>query len=406
MPEFSLNRLLAGAVLLLGPSLLAATGAHLPHSTLYPRLIRLHHAPRALNNSILAKTGNRLFRSLDEGRTFTYLATVPTHNLEAGSPGVGKDDPDKERCCSTLYELPGKLGRFNAGTLLYSGSFFSHGVPAIEIFTSTDQGVHWQYLSTPMRSGDDHHGLWEPAFSTANDGSLLLFVSDETDPCCSQKLIQTRSVDLLHWEPRRDTVVGPSPAAATPPGAASSPESAASPGTAASPGAAASPGHDRPGMAVISALPGGAYLMSYEVCGPTAHCQVYTRTSADGIDFGPPSSFGTRAVTAAGQYLAHAPLHVFDPVTRQIVLSGQILYEPDGTVSRRNGELLFVNAAPGGRQPWSTMPAPVQVPTAYDNFCPNYSSALLPTSRGLLELASDYDRRHTCTSYFATLPIR
>ena len=53
---------------------------------------------------------------------------------------------------------------------------------------------------------------------------------------------------------------------------------------------------------------------------------------------------------------------------------------------------------------WATTPAPVQVPTAYDNFCPNYSSALLITRNGLLELASDYDAAHHCTSFFATLP--
>ena len=360
-------------------SVFAATGTHLPQSTLYPRLIRLQHAPGPLRNTILAKTSNKLFRSLDDGQTFTFLTAVPTVNLEEGSPGPGKDDPDKERCCSTVYELPRKLGRFPAGTLLYSGSFFSRNVPAVEIFTSTDSGAHWRYLSTPMRSGDDHHGLWEPAFSLTRDGSLALFVSDETDPCCSQKLVQMRTRDLRTWTPRQDTVVGPAP----------------------TPGA---PGKNRPGMAIVSELPDHTYLMSYEVCGPTAHCQVFTRTSPDGWNFGDPASFGSRVVTTTGQYLAHAPTHIYDPATREIILSGQVLYANDGTVSPGNGRLLFANPHLDGSGPWHTIPAPVEVPAAYDNYCPNYSSALLPTTRGLLELASDYDARHHCTSFFFTLP--
>ncbi len=276
MTRSSRNRPPTALLLLLAPGffapgLPAATGTHLPSSTLYPRLIRLQHAPPALIHSILAKTGNRLFRSLDEGRTFTFLATVPTVSLEPGNPTPAKDARDKERCCSTLYELPQKLGRFKAGTLLYSASFFSGGTPAIEIFTSSDEGAHWRYLSTPMKAGDEHHGLWEPAFSTAKDGSLVMFVSDETDPCCSQKLVQMRTTNLRTWSSKRDTVTRASQASG-------SPGDAGSPGAAKGPDAHGSRDEDRPGMAIVSLLPDGAYFMSYEVCGPTAHCQVYTRT--------------------------------------------------------------------------------------------------------------------------------
>jgi uncharacterized membrane protein len=439
-PQRRTSRHAAGAIasilfaaLVLSPSAHAATGVHLPQSTLYPRLIRLGHAPHALQGSLLAKTGNRLFRSLDEGRTFTFLTTVPTVSLEAGNPVPDKDAKDKERCCSTIYELPRKFGHFKPGTLLYSGSFFSDGVPAVEIFTSTDQGAHWQYLSTPMKSGDDHHGLWEPAFSVTKDGSLAMWVSDETDPCCSQKLVQMRTRDLLTWSPKQDTVVGPmhgptpaiAPEASTAipgssPGSAANPApapAAPSPATAITPALtspAASPtpaaathrNPDRPGMAIVSELPNGTWFMSYEVCGPTTHCQVYTRTSRDGWNFGDPASFGTRAVTTAGQYLAHAPTNIYDPDTKQLILSGQVLYEHDGAVSPRNGQLLFTNANLDGSGPWRTIAAPVEIPTAYDNYCPNYSSALMPTATGLLELASDYDAAHHCTSFFATLPNR
>ncbi|GAC1357238.1 MAG: sialidase family protein [Acidobacteriaceae bacterium] len=350
-----------------------ATGTHLPESTLYPRLLRLQHAPSRLQNSILAKTGNKLFRSLDDGRTFTFLTSVPTVNLEQGSPAPDRNVPDKERCCSTIFELPRTLRHLKAGTLLYSGSFFSGGVPAIEIFTSVDQGEHWQHLSTPVRGGDQHHGLWEPEFTLARNGSLVLFFSDETDPCCSQKLVAMYTRDGRRWSSRQDIVASASQ-------------------------------KDRPGMAVVSRLPSQTYLLSYEICGPVAHCEVYTRTSGDGLDYGSAASYGIKAVSLQGQYFAHAPTNVYDPASRRIFLAGQVLFEHDGSVSRQNGKVLFTTTALDGTGAWETVPAPVEVPTAYDNYCPNYSSALMPTSRGLLEVASDYDAAHLCTSYFATQP--
>ena len=367
---------LVGLLLLSSSALHAATGAHLPGSTLYPRLIRLHHAPGALRNSILAKTSNKLFRSLDEGQTFTYLTSVPTANLEAGSPAPDPNANDKERCCSTIFELPRSIGRFHAGTLLYAGSFFSDGIPAVEIYTSADAGAHWQYLSTPARSGDQHHGLWEPEFNIAKDGSLVMFVSDETDPCCSQKLVKRQTRDLIVWTPKQDLVASQSQP-------------------------------DRPGMAMASHPEPDLWFLSYEICGPVGHCAVYSRTSSDGWNFGDPSSFGTKVLTNTGQYLAHAPANLYLPSTRQLVLTGQMLYESDDTVSPSNGKVLLTNLSPDGSGPWSTSPAPVLIPSAFDNYCPNYSSALLPAnnSRTLLELASDYDETHHCSTYFARLPL-
>jgi len=359
-----IGRIFLAACVFLSPlAAHSATGTHLANSTLYPRLIRLRHAPRALQGTLLAKTGDKLFRSTDDGRTFTFLVSV--------DPAAGS----KERCCSTIYELPRRIGHLKAGTLLYSGSYFSEGTPAIEIYTSSDDGAHWQFLATPIKAGGEHHGLWEPEFTIAKDGSLVMFFSDETDPCCSQKLVQMRTSDGFHWDPRRDVVASRSQ-------------------------------KDRPGMAIVTRLPNHTYFMSYEICGPVAHCQVYSRTSADGLNFGHPSDFGTKAITTTGQYLAHAPANIFDPDTHQIILVGQVLYEADKRVSPENGKVLFTSDSLDGSGEWHTRPAPVEIPTAYDNYCPNYSSALMPAADGLLELASDYDAAHHCTSYFAVLPIR
>ncbi len=203
-----------------------------------------------------------------------------------------------------------------------------------------------------------------------------MFVSDETDPCCSQKLVKRQTRDLVVWTPKEDLVASPSEP-------------------------------DRPGMAMTSHPDPGLWFLSYELCGPAGHCAVYSRTSSDGWNFGDPSNFGTKVLTNTGQYLAHAPANLYLPSTQQLVLIGQMLYESDDTVSPQNGQVLLTNLSRDGSGPWSTSPAPVPIPSAFDNFCPNYSSALLPTnnSRTLLELASDFDDAHRCTTYFASLPL-
>lgn len=342
----------------------AATGKYLQDSTLYPRLVRIQHGKN--NGTILASTNGHIFQSTDGGSSFTFLGTVPT---AAGST---------ERCCGTLFEMPVQVGSLAAGTLLYAASYFSGSTPAIEIYTSGDEGNTWSYSSTPVQRGDASHGLWEPQFSIANDGALVMFWSDETDPCCSQKLAQIRTYDGMNWQNESNTV-------------------------------ASKIQLDRPGMAVVTKLPGGVFFMTYELCGPAA-CTVFYRTSTDGWSYGLPSNMGTKVVSASGQYFEHAPANTWSPSVISsngaLLLVGQVLYESNNTVSPQNGQVLFVNTTSDGSGPWHTIPAPVQIPTAYDNYCPNYSSALLPATDGssILELASAYNANNQCVSYFASEP--
>ena len=341
----------------------AATGALLQGSTLYPRVVRLSHGPASVNGRLIASTNGVLFQSTDNGISWSQLGTVPT---------VGGST---ERCCATLYEMPQTVGSLAAGTLLSAASYFSNGVPVLEIYTSTDQGHTWIYHGMPVRAGDNNHGLWEPQFEIANDGALVMFWSDETDACCSQKLAQIRTYNGDAWQDQTNTV------ASTVQG-------------------------DRPGMITVSKLPNNHFFMSYELCGPAA-CTVFSRTSTDGWNFGTPSNMGTKVQTASGQYFEHAPLNVWSPSAVSsngaLVLVGQVMYESNGQVSASNGKVLFVNTNVDGTGNWYTIKAPVQVPNAYDNYCPNYSSALLPATNGssLLELASAYNK-NVCLTYFGS----
>ena len=340
----------------------AATGSLLTGSTLYPRVVRLQHNA-GFNGMLVASTNGIIFQSTNNGASWNLIGPVPTIS---GS---------SEYCCATLYELPQQVGALAAGTLMFAATYTVNGTPAIEVYSSTNQGASWSYHSTPVQRGDSSHGLWEPQFEVANDGALVMFWSDETDPCCSQKLAQIRTYNGQTWQDQGNTV-------------ASTVQS------------------DRPGMATVSKLPNGHFFMSYELCGPAA-CTVFYRTSTDGWNFGDPANTGTKVATASGQYLEHAPVNVWSPSAISshgaIVLVGQVMYESNNSVSSYNGKVLFVNTNLDGAGNWYTINAPVQVPTAYDNYCPNYSSALLPAADGssILELASDYNNGG-CITYYSS----
>jgi hypothetical protein len=350
----------------------AATGTVLPNGTHYPRIIRIQHGTPSTQGHILAQTNGKLFISRDDGKSFTFLIDIP---LRAGT---------KLLCCEALYEVPQTVGSLAAGTLIYSPSVQVAGAPAIEIYTSTDEGATWAYHSTPVAGKGEKGkgGLWEPEFSVAKDGALVMFWSDETYSCCSQKLSKIRTTDGISWKDSSDAVATTTEA-------------------------------DRPGMIIVSHLPTGEYFMSYEICGDPdtgPKCAAYYRTSRDGWNYGRPSNPGKRIETADGQFFEHAPANIWSPSPLSpngvIVVVGQVLHNADKSVATQNGRVLFVNPLLDGSGPWTKFIAPVEVPNSYDNFCPNYSSALLPTQDGasLIELASDYDAPKHCAMYFAIKP--
>jgi len=375
---------------LLTPIAQAATGTLLPQSAGYPRLVRLAHGPASSNGWIIASTTRMLYQSKDDGKTFMLLGEAPAR---LGS---------RIRCCEALYEVPQTVGKLAAGTLIYSATYSvggtppqprtapgtqagtrrDEGLPAIEIYTSSDQGAHWTYRSTPVigRGEKGTGGLWEPEFSIARDGALVMFWSDETYLCCSQKLSKIRTYDGVTWKDSSDVVATTTQA-------------------------------NRPGMIIVNRLPSGVYFMSYEICGDPItgpKCAAYYRISRDGWNYGPASNPGKRIETVDGQYFEHAPANIWSPSPLSpngvILVIGQVLHNADGTVAKQNGRVLFLNPLLDGSGPWSVIKAPVEVPYSYDNPCPNYSSALMPVQNGtaLLEFASDYFALRQCGMYFGS----
>lgn len=354
---------LASAVLaaVVGLFLVAATGtsvpAAIPGATLYPRLIEIHRNP-ALKRRLLLATLAGILQSRDDGRRWAPLSAVP------------QPSGTTERCCGVIYELPRRVGGLAAGSFLYAATYHLGPRTTIRIYTS-DDGVAWHPHGEIAAGGPPGTGVWEPQFDLARDGALVMFWSDETDACCSQRLRRARSYDGATWIDRSDVVRGRDPA-------------------------------DRPGMATTARLPDGRFAMTYEMCGPR-RCAVHIRYSVDGWSYGDPLDPGTRIETAAGQYLEHAPTVVASG--DRLFVVGQMVVEADGAVSPLNGRTVLTG---DGRGPWRPIAAPVPVPGAYDNYCPNYASAMLPRAQGreLLMVASAHDADKRCLAYGARMLLR
>lgn len=370
----------------------AATGTLLPQGVGYPRLVRLAHGPAASNGWIVASTTGKLFLSKDDGKTFTFLANAPAR------------EGSRVRCCEGLYELPQAVGNLPAGTLIYSATYASgitpppagapvatrqrnpreEGIPAIEVYTSSDQGATWTYHSTPVsgRGEKGSGGLWEPEFVVSRDGALVMFWSDETYSCCSQKLSKIRTVDGVTWKDSSDVVATTTQA-------------------------------DRPGMIIVRRASDRRLFyvlrdMWRSDNGPEVR-RLY-RISRDGWNYGNAHDPGKRIETASGQFFEHAPASIWSPSPVSpngvILVVGQVLHNADGSIAQQNGRVLFMNAPLDGSGPWTPIPAPVEVPISYGNPCPNYSSALMPVQNGaaLLEFASDFYALNKCGMYFAIKP--
>ncbi|GHE97330.1 hypothetical protein GCM10017786_32540 [Amycolatopsis deserti] len=342
----------------------------------YPRVIRLEHAPFR-RGRIVASVNSwdgsgafaRIYESTDEGASFRQIGEIR--------------DPEGARgeCCGSIYELPQRVGRLRAGTLLWAASYGQNGGAdrrmSIRIWSSSDGGRNWSFLSEAARS-HNHDGVFEPEFTVDSGGTLWMHYADETEaPRHSQVLNRVASTDGVTWGTKQSTV-------------------------------AISPDRVRPGMPIVRKLPDGRYYFGYEICNyGKRYCDPYFRISPDGANYGDPADPGTRVVTANGNYFQHAQtVTVFPggPNGVRLLMVGQIYTDSAGRPLPSNGQVLLANDNFGAGN-WYELPAPVHVPGAYNNFCPNYSSSLLPvdSGRNVLELAADYDGG-VCKIYFGKGP--
>ncbi|WP_460554905.1 sialidase family protein [Hymenobacter daeguensis] len=348
----------------------AQSRLELNRPTYYPRVIRLSqggNANRLLASFDIGKAG-AIYESPDNGRSWQHLSDV----AETTPPGS---------CCSGLYEVPQKLGDTPAGALFWATSVGTdrggRGPCSIRLYRSTDGGRSWSFFSEPVKG---FIGLWEAEFSIAANGQLVVYYSTEEHKAegYNQALAHKISTDGgLTWGLETIDVGRPD-------------------------------GAWRPGMAIVRRVPDGSFVMSYEICGQG--CDAYLRHSPDGLRWGDKTDAGTRIESTEGHHFAHAPTVAWAPAAGQaqgrlLAVGQMLLNNTDNAVAANNGRVYMINDH-NGQGPWTEVPAPVPVPEAKDNPCPNYSSQLVPGADGLtvLEVALNFVDNQ-CQAFYQTAPL-
>lgn len=343
----------------------------------YPRLIKLPGGE--LIATVLGAPNDfsvKVFSSTDSGKSFRQVGKIADAEFlprRTSSPSV--------------YRLPKAVGSLREGTLVLGLNVDTGRCETcrskINIYKSTDNGRNWSFVSEAVRSANSK-GLWEPDFSMATDGALVLHYADESSSCCSQKLVRRRTYDGRKWTDHTNTV------------ALAAVE-------------ATEAGKKRPGMPVVSILKSGAYLMTYEICGQAEplNCATYYKTSKDGWDYGDIRSPGTRMVHGDGSFVAHTPVNLVLP-DGALLVSGQYMNDADGNPSARNGTVLFRSASGSPDGPWTFIPAPVTLPNPTRSGCEGFSPAFQTVADGntLVQVTSLRNATGACDMFFATAPLK
>ena len=342
----------------------------------YPRAIRLDHDGSG-GGTVLATFARRnesgpstfpIFRSTNGGASF---GATPISTISSNTPGWDLGAP-------VIYEVPRTANGLNQGDLLAAGTAWDEGnftAQKIEVFKSTDHGASWQYLSNcTQTSGLPNtigHGIWEPWFLLAPNNTLACFISDER-PAGSP----TNNQIIGHYT---STNGGVSWSGTITPDVAFPSDNLA-----------------RPGMSIITTLPNGQFMMTYEMCRDATNadhaCEVYIKTSPDGLNWAPTNSPGTLAQTSDGRHLLHTPYIAWVPgggPNGTLLLSGQrVVTGPTGNkaVMAESGSVVFANKSLGSGS-WTELEAPGNVnPTGSYGpgapGCPGYSSPIIPSANG------------------------
>lgn len=283
---------------------------------LYPRAITLQNGDR-LASFEQYTTGTPvlpIFRSTDRGRTWSQISSVrDTVN------GWGM------RYQPELFQLPVAIGSYPAGTILAAGNSIPDDLSQtkLDVYASRDGGYSWTFVSSIARGGraDPSNGptpVWEPFF-LVNNGRLVAFYSDQRDPAYGQKIVHQTTTDLVNWGGIVNDVINPTYS-------------------------------DRPGMPIITKLPDGRYMMTYENGGaPEGNFAAYYKFSTD------PESWADKA----GQVLRSTDgvVPTSSPFVTWIPSGG-----PEGTivVSALSTADLFVNTNGGAANTWTRVPSQVE----------------------------------------------
>lgn len=312
-----------------------AVGKKLADGQAYVTLVRLSHQENPADNGRLliafeenGMEGIPIYESRDAGESWQLL----THATDA-------QHSDHARCNlhwqPHLTEMPRTVGDLKAGTILLSASAVCNGDNGrmasmqLQLYGSTDQGRSWQYRSTII-DGTAELPVWEPNLLLLDSNKLVTFYSSEVHKKDGYNQLLAHKVSDdggKSWGPEVYDVAMPG-------------------------------GVERPGMVIITRLPNGTYVYSYEdVQGPD-NGQVHIKFSKDGIHWGSPQDRGTPVMAQGGEYPINCPTVSWFPVGGP---NGVLVVTARGAAGGgdASGRSFYWNNN-NGVGPWWEVAAPVQ----------------------------------------------
>ena len=348
------KRALSRWAILLGLAVMGTTSVAANAQTLlqanarYPRVRMVSGGSELIATVLLFPSDYRVkvFSSTDNGATWAHVGMVS----EPDFASLRTSSPD-------FIELPNGdliLG-LNVDTSACVGCRST-----IRIYRSTDKGRNWSYVTDAATSSNDLT-FWEPNFSIATDGALVLTYADMTSGCCSQKLMKIRSYTNGSTWVNRENLVAMGNTDNTHPNYPL-----------------------RPGMPVVTKLTDGTgrFLMTFEVCGLAGadHCRSYYKTSTDGWNYGAVNSLGTAMQHADGRYWQATPIAKALP-GGPLLWMGKHFRTSAGSATG-NGTSISKSATGNPNGPWTTITAPVSLTAPTTAGCQGFSPGLQWVSGG------------------------
>ena len=278
-----------------------------------------------------------IYRSTDNGTSWSRVGTV--------NPSL--TFPTFTRTAQPyLFEVSQTTGSLAAGTLLLTGMIMpaDRSASRMVVYSSTDRGSTWSYLSTIDSGGPAIYDpsptsttttVWEPSLAIDGSGGLVAYFSDERQKANNvlQAISYRRSTDGgITWGPLVNV---------------SAPTNKS----------------DRPGMITVAKLPNGSYIATFEVVNRPSRslntAPVYYKISPDGLSWGSETSIGTPLMLADGRGIGSSPYVTWTPhggPQGTVIVASKWSLTASGNID--GGQNLYVNYHLG-EGPWERLPMPV-----------------------------------------------